>query len=228
MGHSLGTVEWFRLNVSFEGQVQPQRKAFGIFRGHKGVERGRICTLRTSIEKNKNGKFCLLTKQSSMHSMRFLSALLMTVLLTNVTNSLRVPVSQRINSKVPQISDSERQVDEMVTFNPNRGGGGSFGRFNCVRLRGGGSPSPLRFSYSSLQQSNPLLMTMLLSSFVAIVGDVLSQTLTGSRDFHRVVIFALLGGLFFGPVLHYWYGIIGRFGVKLEKNHPTMPKGEWS
>jgi len=67
-------------------------------------------------------------------------------------------------------------------------------------------------------------MTMALSSFVAILGDCLSQVLTGTRNFHRVVIFALLGGLFFGPVLHFWYGVVGKWGAYLDKRFPKIPK----
>lgn len=156
--------------------------------------------------------------------MRQFRGLLAILMLAYTIDGLQMPSrsSKRlINGQLANILDVPRQL------------GGAEGHFhhyltvrdvsNCVELRGGGSQS-LRLSYSSLQSKYPLLMTMLLSSFVAIVGDVLSQALTGSRDFRRVSIFALLGGLFFGPVLHYWYGVIGRFGGQLQKKYPTMPK----
>lgn len=76
-------------------------------------------------------------------------------------------------------------------------------------------PSPKR-------KVNPLLSTMLSSAAVSLLGSLCSQMLTSFSLKHSVT-FTLIGGLYFGPVLFYWYGLINKLGDLIDVKRP-MPK----
>ena len=71
-------------------------------------------------------------------------------------------------------------------------------------------------------KANPLLSTMLSSAAVSLLGSLCSQMLT-SFSLKNSVAFTLIGGIYFGPVLFYWYGLINKLGDYIDVNRP-MPK----
>jgi hypothetical protein len=69
--------------------------------------------------------------------------------------------------------------------------------------------------YSKYLAEHPLKTKAVTSAIIVCGGDVFAQTALEGKSFEdfnvrRSFNFALIGGLYIGPVLHYWYGYLFR------------------
>lgn len=81
------------------------------------------------------------------------------------------------------------------------GGGGGGGS-------GGGDRGPWSFYLKALE-SNPIITKAITASVLNAIGDLACQVLVEKNEninWRRFAIFATMGLLMIGPVLHYWYG----------------------
>lgn len=109
--------------------------------------------------------------------------------------------------------------------NPNTtcfdSGGGSGGGAGALRGYSGGSgggsgrsgAAGLWAAYTTLLAKKPLLTKSVTAGVLNGLGDVLAQVTVDKHrdfDFKRLAIFAFLGVAMIGPMLHAWYGVLGR------------------
>ncbi|KAF1330492.1 Peroxisomal membrane mpv17 pmp22-like protein, partial [Globisporangium splendens] len=67
--------------------------------------------------------------------------------------------------------------------------------------------------YNTLLQTHPVSTKIVTGSAIAAIGDINCQAfLEPDTRFSvkRVMIFTFLGGVFISPILHVWYGFLGR------------------
>ena len=99
-------------------------------------------------------------------------------------------------------------------------------RDNGDNSDGRSPPRSLLSSYQSHLVSNPILTKSITSGVITFIGDVLSQSLSSlpltgsisltSLSVPRLLAFTLVGTLFVGPYLHYWYGFLHSFRLSLK------------
>ncbi|RLN93225.1 hypothetical protein BBJ28_00009152 [Nothophytophthora sp. Chile5] len=70
-------------------------------------------------------------------------------------------------------------------------------------------------SYATLLETHPLSTKIVTGGVIAGVGDVSCQLFieaddNGEFDVKRAAIFTFLGGVLISPVLHVWYGFVGK------------------
>lgn len=71
----------------------------------------------------------------------------------------------------------------------------------------------LQQRYMKLLHDHPVLTKSVTSAAIAGSGDFMCQMCFESSDFNwkRFGIFTFLGGVYIGPLLHGWYGLLGRY-----------------
>jgi len=72
--------------------------------------------------------------------------------------------------------------------------------------------------YLSALESRPVYTKAATSFIVTAIGDMLGQNLEGAEffDLRRIASFALCGGFFVGPFVHFWYAQLFRWGEYLK------------
>uniref|UniRef100_A0A7R9YBL3 Peroxisomal membrane protein 2 n=1 Tax=Pinguiococcus pyrenoidosus TaxID=172671 RepID=A0A7R9YBL3_9STRA len=73
------------------------------------------------------------------------------------------------------------------------------------------SPASLLAWYKSQLRKRPLTTKSLSSAVIAALGELLSSALKRQRlSARRLLIFFAYGGLFVGPIMHWWYALLER------------------
>jgi hypothetical protein len=76
-------------------------------------------------------------------------------------------------------------------------------------LRGGGSG--IWDAYNAQLEKRPIFTKCWTCFLIAALGDVICQRLTPgftALDLKRITVFGAAQFLYFGPVMHYWFGIV--------------------
>jgi hypothetical protein len=79
-------------------------------------------------------------------------------------------------------------------------------------LRGGGG-SRLWDAYNAQLTARPIFTKCWTCFLIAALGDVICQRITPgftALDAKRIAVFGAAQFLYFGPVMHYWFGIVSR------------------
>jgi hypothetical protein len=78
--------------------------------------------------------------------------------------------------------------------------------------------------YNNLLETHMMPTKIVTSAMINGLGDMMCQLLNGALkdgkefDFRRLFIFSLVGGLYFGPVIHYWFEFLNNISPFLPAN----------